>query len=304
MADQETPVFPAMECPVCRNTEINPALTVRDHSVSGEIFEVVECTRCRLRFTAGAPGDGEISGYYQSENYISHSNTRKGMINWLYHRVRNITLAGKYRLLKKATQKEKGKHLDIGAGTGAFVHYLRSKGWESTGIEPDDTARERARLHHRTHLLPAAALDTMEPGSFDAITLWHVLEHVHALYPYLHRIKSLLRPGGLLFIAVPNYMSDDARRYGAFWAAYDVPRHLYHFCPDAMLWLLNQSGFQFRQMIPMWWDSYYISLLSEKYKGSSVAALKGLVRGSLSNWKAIGNTAKCSSVIYIAGQEG
>jgi len=291
-----------VNCPVCHSDQTHFSLKVKDHSVSQEYFDVLECTQCSLRFTSNPPAGDQISRYYQSEDYISHSNTRKGLVNGLYHTVRRRTLVSKYHLLNRMTGRRHGRHLDIGAGTGAFVQYMNQRGWTSEGIEPDARARERAKEYHQTELLPVEAFESLAPGSFDAISMWHVLEHVHDLYPYLHQIKNLLKPGGLVFIAVPNYTSYDAEKYGSAWAAYDVPRHLYHFSPASMKWLLKAVGMVLKEEIPMWYDSYYISLLSEKYIGGSASLLKGFYTGALSNMKAIGNKEKCSSLIYVAGK--
>ncbi len=291
---------PLLICPVCKSDQTHFALKVKDHSVSGEIFDVFECSQCSLRFTKNAPSEENIGAYYQSEDYISHSNTRKGLINSLYHFVRKRTLSAKYQLIERSTGIKLGNHLDIGAGTGAFVQYMNLHNWKSTGVEPDEKAREKALEFHETNLLPAQALETLMPESFDAISLWHVLEHVHDLYPYLHQIRKSLKPSGLLFIAVPNYTSFDAVKYRADWAAYDVPRHLYHFSPASMRWLLKGSEFQLKRIVPMWWDSFYISLLSEKYAGSHSPKLKGFLTGAVSNMKAFSNIEKCSSLIYIA----
>jgi len=288
-----------VRCPVCNSEKIQLTLKVKDHSVSGEIFDIYECSQCSLRFTKDPPPENKIGVYYQSEDYISHSNTKKGIVNSLYHSVRNRTLAGKYHLLEKMSALKQGHHLDIGAGTGAFVQYMNNHGWKSEGIEPDEKARERALAHHETNLLPADAFETRLPESFDAITLWHVLEHVHDLYPYLDRIQNILTPQGLVFIAVPNYTSYDGIKYGANWAAYDVPRHLYHFSPASMQWLLRSAGFQLIQMVPMWWDSFYISLLSEKYAGSHVSLLNGFITGCISNLNTLRDREKCSSLIYV-----
>lgn len=287
-------------CPVCKSDQIHFALQVKDYSVSGEFFEVVECSRCSLRFTQRPPPGDQIGRYYQSEDYISHSNTKKGFVNRLYHVVRNRTMASKFHLLEKTTRLQNARHLDIGAGTGAFVQYMNKKGWNSTGVEPDAEARKQALLHHNTPLLGAEELESFPPENFDAITLWHVLEHVHDLYPYLHQIKKIMNARGVVFIAVPNYTSYDARKYGSEWAAYDVPRHLYHFSPESMQWLLKDAGFQLMGEVPMWWDSYYISLLSEKYAGHSAALVKGFFTGLHSNWKTLTNKEQCSSLIYLA----
>ena len=277
-------------------------MRVKDHSVSGEFFEIFECPRCNLRFTKDPPSGGKMGVYYESEDYISHSNTRRGFVNSLYHAVRRHTLATKYRLIEKSTGLNQGNHLDIGAGTGAFVQFMNAHGWQSTGIEPDKKARELAIIYHKTVLLPAETFESLSPESLDAISMWHVLEHVHDLYPYLRQIKKLLKPGGLAFIAVPNYTSYDANKYGANWAAYDVPRHLYHFSPASMKWLLGTAGFQLKAMSPMWYDSYYISVLSEKYKTGHSSLLKGFVNGAISNMKAFSDKQRCSSLIYIAGK--
>jgi 2-polyprenyl-3-methyl-5-hydroxy-6-metoxy-1,4-benzoquinol methylase len=291
-----------VSCPVCNNKNTYFALKVKDHSVSGEFFDVFECPRCTLRFTQNAPTAEKIGVYYESEDYISHSNTRKGIVNRLYHSVRHHTLSVKFRQIEKSTGLKMGEHLDIGAGTGAFVQYMNEQGWKSQGIEPDAKARELAIAHHKTRLLPAETFGTLLPESFDAVSMWHVLEHVHDLYPYLHQIKKILKSDGQAFIAVPNYTSFDGMKYGAFWAAYDVPRHLYHFSPASMKWLLSEAGFQLTRMIPMWYDSFYISLLSEKYRSGHSALPKGFISGVVSNLKALGDKEKCSSLIYVAGK--
>jgi SAM-dependent methyltransferase len=287
-------------CPVCKSEQIRFALKAMDHTVSGEYFEIWECSHCSLRFTRNAPPPEEIGRYYQSENYISHSNTRKGLVNTLYHRVRNHTMHSKCRLLCSVTGLKQGAHLDLGAGTGAFVQYMNGKSWNSQGIEPDETARRRALADHQTSLLPQEAFQTLPSGSFDAITLWHVLEHIHDLHPSLQQIKKLLRPSGKLFIAVPNYTGYDGRKYRENWAAYDVPRHLYHFSPASMKYLLEANGFKLIRILPMWFDSFYISLLSEKYATGHPSLFKGFLAGAISNMKAVTGKGLCSSLIYVA----
>jgi SAM-dependent methyltransferase len=287
-------------CPVCNSDSTHFALKVKDYSVSGEFFEVYECSRCGLRFTKDAPAGDKIGVYYESEDYISHSNTRKGIVNNLYHLVRTRTLTVKFHLIEGATGLKLGHHLDIGAGTGAFVQYMNGKGWKSTGIEPDEKARQLALSHHETQLLPAEAFESLLPENFDAITMWHVLEHVHALYPYLEQIKKIMKPHGLVFIAVPNFTSYDGMKYQSAWAAYDVPRHLYHFSPSSMKWLLGSAGFELIKSVPMWYDSYYISMLSEKYAQGKTSLIKGFYNGLLSNLKTMKEKEKCSSLIYVA----
>ncbi|MDQ6763795.1 MAG: class I SAM-dependent methyltransferase [Bacteroidota bacterium] len=287
-------------CPVCRSKNILPVLTVKDYTVSLEDFEIWECKHCTLRFTQSVPEAEDISRYYQSENYISHSDTSEGFINKMYHRVRKRTLLKKKNLVKKMTGKNKGNVLDIGSGTGAFLHTMQHAGWQATGLEPDEAARERALKLYGLRLNSSEQLYSLAPGSFDAITMWHVLEHVHDLHGYINQINNLLKPGGKIFIAVPNYTSYDEDVYRENWAAYDVPRHLYHFSPKAMMELLNLHGLSIDSIKPMWYDSFYVSLLSEKYKTGKANPTLAFLNGMVSNSKAMMNIKKCSSTIYVA----
>jgi SAM-dependent methyltransferase len=287
-------------CPSCHSDALQPVLTAVDHTVSHQSFSIWQCQQCTLRFTQDVPDAASIGPYYRSDNYISHSNTSKGLVNSLYHLVRKQTLSDKYRLIASATRTRQGKMLDIGAGTGAFVAYMQAKGWEVTGLEPDETAREVARTDHRVQLLEMDHLFALQPDGFDAITLWHVLEHVHDLHPYLEQLKTLIRRNGRIFIAVPNYTCYDAAVYQEAWAAYDVPRHLYHFSPDSMETLLTQHGLQLQYSQPMWYDSIYISMLSEKYRNNGKGnTLKAAAIGLYSNMKAFIDKARCSSLVYV-----
>lgn len=286
-------------CPACNAVSIQKVLTVKDHTVSQELFEVWHCGACTLRFTQDIPAEQVIGKYYQSENYISHTNTNKGLVNRLYHMVRNYTLGSKKKLITSFTQRTTGSLLDVGAGMGAFAGFMREKGWQVTGLEPDAETRKRAQEQNRIVLQDTSDLFQLPAGNYDAITMWHVLEHVHRLHAYLDQLKQLLKPGGVLMIAVPNYTSHDASFYQEHWAAYDVPRHLYHFSPAAMRVLLQQHGLKLKAIKPMWFDSFYVSLLSEKYKTGNTSMVKGFMRGFISNLKALGNKEKCSSLIYV-----
>lgn len=287
-------------CPVCGDKTIAPALEAKDYTVSGEVFSIWECAACHLRFTQDIPDLQSIAPYYQSDNYISHSDTRKGLINRLYHQVRQITLRQKKQLLIRESKMVKASLLDIGAGTGAFLHTMQEAGWAVTGLEPDAGAREVAASRYQLQLQESPKLFELPAASFDVITMWHVLEHVHQLQDYIARIKILLKPGGTLFLALPNYTSDDARRYGASWAAYDVPRHLYHFSPTAVRHLLQQHNLELKGMRPMVFDPFYISMLSEQYKNGRPNLLRAVWNGCLSTKKALSSVESASSIIYIA----
>lgn len=286
-------------CPCCGSASIFPVLSVKDHTVSGEVFEIWHCDECTARFTQHVPTAELIGPYYQSAAYVSHSDTAKGLVNRLYHLVRNRTLQSKRKLLQKVTGKQTGKILDVGAGTGAFVHTMQQAGWEVTGLEPDDTARQNATKKHGLDLLPPGQLFHFTEPQFDAITMWHVLEHVHDLHGYLQQFQKILKPGGHLVIAVPNYTSYDAKVYKEFWAAYDVPRHLYHFSPKSMVILGNEKGFDLADTKPMWFDSFYVAMLSEQYRNESGNLIGAVWNGMISNIKTLFNKNRCSSVIYI-----
>jgi 2-polyprenyl-3-methyl-5-hydroxy-6-metoxy-1,4-benzoquinol methylase len=290
-------------CPNCGDTRIFKALSAKDHTVSDEEFEIWECTNCTLRFTQNIPDQENIGKYYQSENYISHSDITKGFINNLYHKVRKRTLLQKKNLIEKTTGKKAGNILDVGAGTGAFLSTMKNANWNCTGIEPDNSAREKALELYGMNLLEAGKIYSLPAESFDVITLWHVLEHVHELHKYAEQLKNLLSTDGKLFVAVPNYTSGDEKIYGEFWAAYDVPRHLYHFSPKAMEILLNAHGLKLEKMKPMWYDSVYVSMLSEKYKTGDSHPVKAFLNGMLSNLEAVSDEKKCSSLIYIASRK-
>lgn len=286
-------------CPVCDSDDIAPVFTARDYTVSKQEFAIWQCNNCSLRFTQDVPDKTGIPIYYQSEEYISHSDTGKGLVNKLYHLVRKKTLSGKRRVIEKYTGMNKGNILDIGSGTGAFINKMQQAGWVVTGLEPDAGARTRASILYKLRLEDSAELFNLNPASFDAITLWHVLEHVHELNEYMLHLKTLLRPEGKLFIAIPNYRSYDARVYKESWAAYDVPRHLYHFSAQSMKALVEKHGLKIISYKPMWYDSFYISLLSSKYKkGRSNFIGAGWI-GFVSNLKAVFNRRQCSSLIYI-----
>lgn len=290
------------QCPCCKGVGISKVLSAKDHTVSSEIFDIWECDVCSARFTQNVPDETEIIRYYQSENYISHSNTNKGFINAAYHVVKKQTLKSKKQLIQKYTKQGSGNILDIGAGTGAFLQIMYEANWNVLGLEPNSSAREKAKELYGLPLQPVHELYYLKPETFDAITLWHVLEHVHDLHGYLAQFKKVLKKKGFLFIAVPNYTSNDATVYKESWAAYDVPRHLYHFSPQSITQLLLQHGLQLKEIKPMWYDSFYISMLSEKYKTGRSNFLTACINGWLSNWKALLNKERCSSLIYILTQ--
>jgi 2-polyprenyl-3-methyl-5-hydroxy-6-metoxy-1,4-benzoquinol methylase len=287
-------------CPVCGSADIRQVMTVKDFTVSGESFPVMHCNGCQGRFTQRAPDAEGIGKYYRAESYISHTDTRKGLVNRMYHLVRNLTLAAKLRMVRELTGLRTGTLLDYGAGTGAFLDTMKRAGWTVTGLEPDDVARGVAKQRYDLELKGPEELSALPPGSFDVITLWHVLEHVHDLQVTVSRLERALKPGGILVIAVPNFTSGDAVHYGEFWAAWDVPRHLYHFSPSSMRTLLARHGLEVTTTRRMWFDSFYVSMLSEQYKRGKSRLVRAFFEGGLSNVQAITAAESCSSLVYIA----
>ena len=286
-------------CPVCGSPGISKIMTVKDFTVSNKQFEIFTCANCQLRFTQNVPDADSIGEYYKSENYISHTNTSKGLVNRLYQQVRKRATAQKRKLIEKITGTSKGNLLDVGSGTGHFAAEMQKASWRVTGLEPDSDARKVAEEVNKIVLISTDNLFQLPANSFDAITLWHVLEHVHELKKHVEQFKNLLREDGKLFIAVPNYTSYDAEIYKEYWAAYDVPRHLYHFSPNSMQTLIEGAGLKIDKIKPMWFDSFYVSLLSSKYKNGSTNWIAAFFTGLRSNLKAMSNAEKCSSVIYI-----
>jgi 2-polyprenyl-3-methyl-5-hydroxy-6-metoxy-1,4-benzoquinol methylase len=287
------------KCPCCSGTAILKVLDCKDYTVSGEIFEVWQCADCGLCFTQHVPDQQSIGRYYQSDTYISHTDTEKGLVNKLYKVARNYTLNWKMKLVTRHTGKVKGNLLDIGAGTGAFVNAAVSQDWSATGLEPDEGARNICQEKYSLQLGNPGKLFELPSNQFDAVTMWHVLEHVHQLHEYLDEVKRVLKKDGVALIALPNYTSDDARLYGAAWAAYDVPRHLYHFAPSALRKLADVHALKVDGIKPMWLDAFYIAMLSEGYKNGKPNMPAAVLNGARSNWHARRNTEKCSSLVYI-----
>lgn len=286
-------------CPVCGSVEWTAVFPARDYTVSREEFSLLECSRCSLRFTQDVPGPDSIGPYYKAEEYISHTNTSKGLVNQLYQLVRRRTLAGKRKKIRKYTGLQQGRVLDYGCGTGAFAHAMQQAGWSVMGLEPDTDARALAKKLYGLDTADTGALFDLEPASFDAITLWHVLEHVHDLKNCVRRLGELLKTGGRLFVAVPNYTSLDASIYREYWAAYDVPRHLYHFSPASMAVLMQANGLKVVAHLPMWYDSFYVSILSSRYRHGHTRWPGALATGLRSNLRALRDVSQCSSVVYV-----
>ena len=238
--------------------------------------------------------------YYESEEYISHTDANTSLFDKVYQNVKNYTIRQKLNMINSFRTEEKSL-LDIGCGTGNFLHFCQQNNWKITGVEPNKNARDLATEKLDLDNSISKSVEILmkdQPKRFDVITMWHVLEHVPNLETYISYLKKLLKPNGRLIIAVPNYKSYDAKYYGKFWAAFDVPRHLWHFSQKSIKLLFFKFDMELENTLPMKFDSYYVSLLSEKYKSGSSNPLKAFYIGFLSNWKASSST-EYSSLIYI-----
>ncbi len=284
------------ECPVCSGTSLSNYLICQDHSVSQEKFAIARCNSCSFLFTNPRPTSERLPGYYQSQDYISHQNKATNPVNLLYKFVRYFTLRSKVRL--PARYQPVGELLDVGCGTGHFLKEAQRSGWSVTGVEPDPRARQLAETNIQNKVHPHP--DDIKGEKYNIITLWHVLEHVSDLNAYLISLRNLLAKKGTIIVAVPNHNSLDATHYKEHWAAYDVPRHLYHFDQSTMQKLLAKHKFKIVDTLPMKLDAFYVSLLSEKYLGNGVKGyINSIINGLKSNSYAKKNNSEYSSLIFV-----
>ncbi len=267
-------------------------LRTKDHSVTGEAFTLLLDEDMEMLRTEPIPPN--VDRYYESDAYISHTDAQASIIEKLYQIVKRRNLQGKVKLITRNNKTGK-RLLDFGAGTGDFLVTAKEKGWEIEGVEPSPIAQENAR---KKGLRLCGSVKELQNKKFDVITLWHVLEHVPNLEEQIGELEGLLANDGTLIVAVPNFRSYDAKRYGTFWAAYDVPRHVWHFSRNAIPKLFQKVNLEVVATRPMFFDSFYVSLLSEKYKTGQNRYLSAFWNGLKSNLKA-SRTKEYSSVIYI-----
>ncbi len=288
------------KCPLCKSGLFLNHQLVEDHSVSGEKFILCQCKNCSLIFTNPRPDENSIMKYYDSEDYISHQDNSNTLINVIYKTVRKYTLKSKISWINEHTNIP-GRILDYGCGTGYFLQAAKKKGWSCFGIEPNQIARQKARDFGLTVFENINQIK--KEKKFDAITLFHVLEHIHSLTKTLQNIIKQLKNSGTLFLAVPNVESFDATFYKEEWAGLDVPRHLYHFTQTSMHILAEEMSLKIIDQKPMVFDSYYVSMLSEKYKNKEsnklISLLYAISTGLKSNKWARNNKKNYSSILFI-----
>jgi 2-polyprenyl-3-methyl-5-hydroxy-6-metoxy-1,4-benzoquinol methylase len=287
------------KCPLCKSGLFLNHAEITDYAVSQETFILCRCSSCQLLFTNPRPNQDQIGPYYNFPEYYSHEDKAKNITQWIYQKVRNYSISNKVKFINQLSTK--GKLLDYGCGTGEFLNAARISGWKVYGIEPNNKARKQANL--KLHDKVKSSIDELKKESkFDVITLYHVLEHIHDLRKTLKNIISNLNSDGYLIIAVPNHESWDGKTYGKYWAGWDVPRHLYHFTQASMERLEHEFDLELKELKPMKFDSFYVSLLSENYRDKKSFLLtrywKAFQKGWRSN-KAAKAPGQFSSNIFI-----
>ena len=282
-------------CPIC-TTEMKFKFVTKDYLVTGESFDIVECEACSIRTTTPFPDKKIIGNYYSSDDYISHDDKVSGIFDSIYGLVRTYQLNKKKKLIGKYFNKSNGKVLDIGCSAGDFLQYMKENHWNINGVDTSNKARKIANKKLNIKVMdPKDWINNKE--KYDVITCWHSLEHVHEPWVYLDKIKKSLTLDGFLIVALPNYQSTDAKIYKEFWAAYDTPRHLYHFTIKSMNKTIKPHGLNIESIYRMNFDPFYVSMLSAKHMGKSF--MSGLINGFKSWTLSIFSKDKCSSLIFI-----
>lgn len=283
-------------CPVCGASSFKEVFKAPYFRGDNELFAIQECNNCKFWITSPRPDDDELGKYYDSANYISHNNSSKSLMDKVYQVVRNYSLKKKVQLISRIDNGSKSL-LDYGAGTGHFLLEAKKSGWNIEGVEISSDAREVAKKDNALSLNDPEQFN-IEAERYSVITLWHVLEHLPNLNDHLESFFNGLQSGGKLVIAVPNHESSDSKHYGENWAALDVPLHLWHFKKSNIQALAKKHGFVFKEALNMPFDSFYVSLLSEKIGSSKGSPVKALSTGLKSNLKGKSDI-NMSSLIYI-----
>ncbi|MBS4071312.1 MAG: class I SAM-dependent methyltransferase [Algoriphagus sp.] len=287
------------KCPLCKSGHFLNQIEITDYAVTKESFLLSKCTECDLLFTNPRPTSEEIAPYYDFLEYYSHQDNSRNLTHWIYQRVRNYSTSKKIELIEQ--YEEEGKLLDYGCGTGELLNEARINLWKVTGIEPNDKARNQAIKKLGNRVYPS--IDELKKENvFDVITLFHVLEHIHDLRKTLKKLLSHLKSDGYLIIAVPNHESFDGKIYGKFWAGWDVPRHLYHFNTKAITRFKEEFELSLVEIKPMIFDSFYVSLLSEKYQNpnqSQIRQYSRAIKNGLKSNQQAKNPGDYSSNIFI-----
>ncbi|MDB2702409.1 class I SAM-dependent methyltransferase [Flavobacteriaceae bacterium] len=265
----------------------------KDHLVSGDSFRVMLDRSTQIAQTSPFPSLEQLPAYYQHQAYISHGNANRSFVERMYGYVQRLMFWQKGKWLQPYFSKD-STYLDYGCGTASFVNHLNRKGIDASGVEPN----EKARTFHKETKKVVATLNEIEKKSFSVIALWHVLEHIPEPNTILQLLSKKLSPSGALIIALPNFNSKDAQLYKSEWAAYDVPRHLWHFSREGIVGLAAKEGLKCVKVRPLVFDAFYVCYLSEKQRGSRFPLARGFFNGIYSNFHAL-RTREYSSLVYF-----
>jgi len=287
------------KCLVCCSDALFEHFYATDSLVSGDKFRIMGCSDCGFVFTSDSPDEKHIGSYYLSENYISHTDRKRNLTEWLYHFARRFMLGRKARLIAHVCRKANGKLLDIGSGTGYFAAFMKEKGWAVKGVEISDLARDFSVSHFGLDVVPPDTVKSLQDKSFDCITLWHVLEHFYDPDRWVSEIYRLLKDDGRCILALPNIASADSKRFRESWAALDVPRHLWHFAPDTLVKFIERNGFRCTLIKGMPIDLFYISIISYKNSKARLAFIRGISTGILLSVSNLFIKNSSSSLIYV-----
>ncbi len=287
------------QCPLCGSASVSNYMKCRDHFLTKEMFDLSGCSSCGFIFISEAPDKKEAGRYYDSKDYISHDDSAGGLSGRIYLIIRWMMLVRKKRLITRLTGRTSGELLDIGTGSGHFAGMMKQSGWNVTGIEPDKKAADYAASRFGLRIAGPDEITGIPGETFDCITLWHSLEHSHDLHSYASEIRRLLKPEGICIVALPSAASLDAQHYREFWAAWDVPRHLWHFTPAAFSFFAERAGFSITGIKDLPFDVFYISFLSEKYRGANLPFIAGMVNGLRFYLTTLFRRKGSSSLMYI-----
>lgn len=290
--------FTISACPVCDQSNFSVFKKVPDWLVSKEVFDIQQCASCGFKFTGNAPTEQEVGPYYNSEEYVEHSDTKKGIIYSVYHKAREIMLGYKLRKIQKLGVGK--KLLDVGSGSGYFLNHMKQNGYDTTGVEISEKARElcKSKFDIDAHL-PAVFLSKKLDSDYDLVTLWHVFEHVYTYHEYFELFHSSLKADGRLILALPNSDSIDAKLYGEYWAAYDTPRHLWHFTPKTIEQFAAKRGFILEKKYRLPLDPFFNSMVSASYKNTFTFLPITVLKGLWAYLVSLSSIDKSSSLIYV-----
>ena len=286
-------------CPACDAADTADLFNAKDHLVSGREFLIRRCNNCGMGWTVDPPPEEEAGRYYVSEEYISHSDRKQSLADYLYHLARSFMLGRKHRITSSSVGRSSGVLLDIGSGTGYFAAFMQKRGWKVTGFELNDEARNYSASRFGIKVASPEEIRELPSASADCITFWHVLEHLYDPAGWLAEVRRILRDDGKCIIALPNFASADAEWFGSRWAALDVPRHLWHFTPDAVRRFAVKEGFTVDRIVPLPLDLFYIAWLSYRNAGRRLPLIRGAFTGVLIALRNLFQREKASSLVYV-----